>query len=89
MSCCVGVIFSHGRLLTHNKPHFTEREIKSSEDGVRLPTWRGSLKTVAHATLSPCGLYLHLYMYRCGCTYWVTLRMIQGSIKLYSQKFQS
>ena len=35
----------------------------------------GSLKTVAHATLSPYGLYLYLYMYGCGCTYWVTLRV--------------
>ena len=35
----------------------------------------GSLKTVAHAILSPYGLYLHLYVYGCGCTYWVTLRV--------------
>ena len=35
---CVGIIFSHGKL-KHNKPHSLEREIKSSEDGVRLPTW--------------------------------------------------
>ena len=35
----------------------------------------GSLKTVAHATLSPYGLYLYLYMYGCGCTYRVTLRV--------------
>ena len=34
----------------------------------------GSLKTVAHAILSPCGLCMYLYMYGCGCTHWVTLR---------------
>ena len=33
------------------------------------------MKTVAHAILSPCGLYL--YMYGCGYTYWVTLKSIQ------------
>ena len=36
----------------------------------------GYLKTVEHAILSPYAVYLHLYMYRCGCTYWVTLRVI-------------
>ena len=36
---------------------------------MRLPIWRGSLKTVVHAILSPCAVYLHLYMYKCGCTY--------------------
>ena len=27
------------------------------------------MKTVAHAILSSYAVYLHLYMYRCGCTY--------------------
>ena len=45
--------------------------------GVWLPSWQGSLKTVAHATLSPCGLYLCLYRYRCGCTYCVALKSVQ------------
>ena len=35
----------------------------------------GTLKTVAHAILSPYGLHLYLYMYACGCTYRVTLRV--------------
>ena len=33
----------------------------------------GYLKTVAHAILSFDAVYLHLCMYRCGCTYRVTL----------------
>ena len=36
----------------HNKPHSPENEIKSSEDGLQLPTWPGSLKMVAHAILA-------------------------------------
>ena len=51
-------------------------EIKSAEDGVRLPTWRVQLKMVAHAVLSPYAVYLLLYMYRCGCAYRVTLRVL-------------
>ena len=35
-----------------------------------------SLKTAAHAILSPYGLYMYLYIiYRCGYTYSMTLRM--------------
>ena len=41
--------------------------IDSSENGVRLPLWRGKLKTVAHAILSPYGLCL--YLYGCRCAY--------------------
>ena len=37
----------------------------------------GSLETVAHAILSPYAVYLYLYMYRCVCTYWVTLKSVQ------------
>ena len=33
-------------------------ETVSSEDGVRLPTWWGSLKIIAHTILSSYGLYL-------------------------------
>ena len=43
---------------------------------MRLPTWRGNSKrSVAHAILSHYAVYLYLYMYRCGRTHWVTLRM--------------
>ena len=35
----------------------------------------GSLKTVAHAILSPYAVYLYLHIYRYGCTYRVTLRV--------------
>ena len=35
----------------------------------------GYLKTVAHAIFSHDAVYLYLYMYRCGCTYRVTLRV--------------
>ena len=50
-----------------------DRCLCPSEDGVRLPTWRVNLKAVAHAILSPYAVYL--YMYRCGCTYRVTLKV--------------
>ena len=36
----------------------------------------GSLKTVAHAILSPYGMYLYLYMYRCRCTHRVTPKFL-------------
>ena len=39
-----------------------QREIKSSEDGGAAAYMAGSIKTVAHAILSPYGLYLYLYM---------------------------
>ena len=42
----------------HNKPHSLEREKRSSEDGSAAAYLSGSLETVAHAILSPCGLYL-------------------------------
>ena len=42
-----------------------------SADGVRLNTWRGDWKR--SCTQSSYAVYL--YLYRCGCTYWVTLRV--------------
>ena len=33
------------------------------------------MKTVAHAILSPYAMYMHVYMYRCGCIYRVTLNL--------------
>ena len=41
MSCCVEITFSHGKLLAGiaNLILRKLREIQSSEDGVRLPTW--------------------------------------------------
>ena len=35
----------------------------------------GVIEHVAHGILSPQAVYLHLYMYRCGCTYRVILRV--------------
>ena len=57
-------------------PHF-------SEDWVRLPTGRGSLKTVAHAILSPYGLNLYLLLYGCGgCT------LIKGDPRSFSAEIE-
>ena len=35
----------------------------------------GYLKTVGHAILSPYAVYLYWYVYRCACTYRMTLRV--------------
>ena len=49
----------------------------------------GSLKTVAHAILSPHGLHLYLYMYRCGCTLSTLMdqspKTSQGGVSLLSK----
>ena len=36
----------------------------------------GSLETVAHAILSSYAVYLYSFVYGCGCTYRVTLRVV-------------
>ena len=46
-----------------------------SEDGSAAAYMAGYLKMVAHAILSPYAVYLHLFMYKFGCTYRVTLRV--------------
>ena len=49
----------------------------------------GSLKTVAHAIFSPHAVYLYLYMYRCGCTYRVTLRVFSWGTLQQQQQLES
>ena len=51
--------------------------VLSSEDKSAAAYMAGSLKTLVHAILSPCGLCLYLYMCRCGSTYRVTLKSVQ------------
>ena len=50
----------------HNKHHSSERV------EVQLPTWWGHW-IQSHTQSSPYRLYMNVYIYGCGCTYWVTL----------------
>ena len=44
------------------------------------------MKTAAHAVLSPYAVYLYLYMYRCGCTYRVTLSVQLRNTTTYGSR---
>ena len=46
----------------------------------------GYLKTVMHTILSRCAVYLYLFMYRCGCIYWVTHRVFIWGTPQQQQK---
>ena len=68
VSCCVGIIFSHVKLLTfYNKPHSLEREIKSSEDGVQLPYLHGGVtkngRTHNPLTLPTVPVLVHVWVW--------------------------
>ena len=68
MSCCVGIMFSHGKLPTSQQTSVSGNGDlkKTSEDGAQLPTWRRSLKTVAHAILSTlCGVPVLVHVQVC------------------------
>ena len=78
MSCCVGTISSDSKLLA-GQTSFSGKGDKILRRRGAAAYMTGYLKTVAHAVLSPYGLYLSLYMYGCGCTYWVTLSVQLGN----------
>ena len=68
---CVGIIFSHCKLLTQTS--FTGKGDKILQRWNAAAYMVGSLKTVTNEILSPYGLYLYLYGCRHNCIYCVTL----------------
>ena len=50
----------------HNKHHSPERETKLSEDGVRLPTWRGNWKRLHTQSSQPMQCTCTCTLYTCG-----------------------
>ena len=62
----------------HSKPPFPKkREIKPSEDGVRLPTWRANWKRSHTQSSHPMQCtYTWIHVLRCRWTYRVTFKSV-------------